>query len=541
MHPSLRHAPADLIAGTWQAPLGVALTSHNPARPSAILWSGTSSPLHVDRAVDAARAALAEWSRAPFEFRAAILRTFASLASQHADDLTALIRDEVGKPTWDAKSEAQLLASKVEITLEQGPHAPLNRVSGYELPLGGTKLARCWFRPHGVLAVLGPFNFPAHLPNGHIIPALAMGNTIVFKPSDKAPATGQLLAELLHEALETHLAPKGVLNLVQGGADVATRLVSHPDLDGILFTGSWPVGRKIMEANLDRPGRILALEMGGNNAAIILPDADLRQAVIECVRCAFMSTGQRCTATRRVIIHESVAGKVIPAIAKAASALIVGDPAAPHPVFMGPLISEPARQAVLDAQHALAHAGGEPIVPCTPIDTPSGGWFLSPGVMRVDRFVCATNLGFVRSAAPASTDPATPGSVAPSTLVSHPGADLEVFGPFLRVSTAKDFDDALTQANATRFGLAASLFTRDEAAIERFRREARAGCININCGTAGASSKLPFGGLGLSGNHRPAGAFSLDYCAMPIAGLSEQGNAAAIAEGMRFDDHWLPA
>lgn len=507
MHPSLRHVPADLIAGTWHVPLGVAMHSHNPACPSELIWSGTSSPLHVDRAVEAARAAFAEWSRTPFEVRASILRTFATLCTQRVNDLTALIRDEVGKPTWDAKSEAQLLASKVEITLEQGPHAPLQRVSGYELSLGGAKQARCWFRPHGVMAVLGPFNFPAHLPNGHIVPALAMGNTIVFKPSDKAPATGQLLAELLHEALETHHAPKGVLNLIQGGADVASRLASHADLEGILFTGSWPVGRRIMEANLDRPGRILALEMGGNNAAIILPDADLRQAVIECVRCAFMSTGQRCTATRRVIIHESVAGKVFPAIAKAASSLIVGDPAAPHPVFMGPLISEAARQSVLDAQNALAQAGGEVLVPCTPIDTPGKGWFLSPGVMRVERFEC--------------------------------GTDLEVFGPFLRLSTAANFDDALAQANSTRFGLAASLFTRDPAAIDRFRREARAGCININCGTAGASSKLPFGGLGQSGNHRPAGAFSLDYCAMPIAGMEEQGPAAAIAEGMRFEDDWL--
>lgn len=520
MHASLRHPPADLIAGTWQAPLGIAMQSHNPARPSELIWSGTSSPLHVDRAVEAARAAFTEWSRTSFEFRAAILRTFANLATQRVSDLTALIRDEVGKPTWDAQSEAQLLASKVEITLEEGPHAPLNRVGGYELSLGGTKHARCWFRPHGVLAVVGPFNFPAHLPTGHIIPALAMGNTIVFKPSEKSPATGQLLAELLHEALEAHHAPKGVLNLVQGGADVATRLVSHTGLDGILFTGSWAVGRKIMEANLDRPGRILALEMGGNNAAIILPDADLRQAVIECVRCAFISAGQRCTATRRVIVHESVASKVIPAIAKAAGALTVGDPASLHPVFMGPLISQAARQCVLDAQREFALAQGEIVVPCAAITNPAGGWFLSPGVMRVERF---TFIPEDSGAAP----------------VSSPGADVEVFGPFLRVSVARDFEDALVQSNATRYGLAASLFTHDGAAIDRFRHEARAGCININCGTAGASSKLPFGGLGLSGNHRPAGAFSLDYTVMPIAGMDERGPTATIAEGMRFDDGWL--
>jgi succinylglutamic semialdehyde dehydrogenase len=517
MHPSLSNSPADLIAGSWRVPSGPAISSRNPAAPDRVVWSGFSSVDHVAEAVSAARAALPVWSAFPRERRFAALRRFQKLCTARVDQITTLIRDETGKPTWDSKAEAQLLSNKVDITLDESPsapgvHSPLARVSGFDLKLADTRSGRCWFRPHGVMAVLGPFNFPAHLPNGHIIPALALGNTIVFKPSDKTPGVGQLLAELLNQALAEEGAPPGVVNLIQGGADVASALVAHDDIDGVLFTGSWPVGRRIMQANLDRPGRILALEMGGNNASVVLPDADLRQAAIEIVRCAFITAGQRCTCTRRVIVHSAVADKLIPAIAKAASNLIVGDPAADHPVFMGPVISAAARQSILEAQSALARAGGESIMPCTPIDMPGGGWYISPGIMRVNRF---------------SLDPASA------------GADVEIFGPFLRISVTDSLDDAIEQANATRFGLAASIFTRDQASIDRFLSLARAGCVNVNTGTAGASSKLPFGGLGLSGNHRPAGAFSLDYCAYPVAGMIESGAASTISPGMRFEDSWI--
>jgi len=258
---------------------------------------------------------------------------------------------------------------------------------------------------------------------------------------------------------------------------------------------------------------MIALEMGGNNPAVIMPDADLKQAVIECVRAGFITTGQRCTCTRRVIVHEEVAGKVIPAICKAASNLMVGDPRAEHPVFMGPIISGEARNAVINSQQTFAEQGGEVLLKSTPMDHPDGGWYLTPGVVRVDRFV-----------------PKDSGDA---------GCDVEVFGPLLRVSVVSDLDDAIHQASATQFGLAASIFTQDGEAMERFLREARAGCVNVNTGTAGASSKLPFGGLGRSGNHRPAGAFSLDYCAYPVASMVERGEGASTPPGMTFENGWL--
>lgn len=522
-HASLAHGPSDLIGGEWVTLAGTnqgaVVESRNPARPDAVVWSGRSDPAHVDAAVRAARAALPAWARWGREKRFAVLRRFAELTKLKAPAMAELICDETGKVMWEARGEASALASKVDITLDMSPIGGLRRVDGFEFEMGGQKLGRAWFRPHGVMAVVGPFNFPAHLPNGHIIPALAMGNTVVFKPSDKAPGVGQMLVELLAEALEKEGAPnggKGVINLVQGAGEIAAALTSHADVDGVLFTGSWPVGRKIMEASLDRPSRIVALEMGGNNPAVVMEDADLRQAAIEIVRCAFNTTGQRCTCTRRVIAHARIADRLTDVIQKATRALAFGDPRAKTPTFAGPIISEGSRRAVLEFQAAALSAGAEPIVEAAPIEIRGGGWFISPGVLRVDRF-----------------------SGDDTAASKDAGCDLEVFGPLLRVCEVRDLDEAIQQANASRYGLAASIFTRDQAAAERFLFEVKAGCLNVNAGTAGASSKLPFGGVGLSGNHRPAGSFSLDYCAYPVAGMIERSEAAQVSEGMNWDEQWV--
>lgn len=512
-HPSLRRGPANLINGQWRPLSAGAIRSVNPARPDTTVWHGSSDSAHLEEAISVARAALPAWSSLPAPKRFAVLRRFQEICRTRENDLTDLICDETGKVLWDSAAEAGLLAPKVDITLDDSAFGAFRRITPFEVPVTPTRTGRAWFRPHGVMGVLGPYNFPAHLPNGHIVPALAAGNTIVFKPSDKTPAVGQLLAELFQEALDAESAPRGVFNLVHGAADIASSLTRHLGIDGILFTGSWPVGRRILEANLDRPSRICALEMGGNNPAVILPDADLKQAVIECIRSAFITTGQRCTCTRRIIIHEAAASKFVPAFCKAATNLIVGDPRATHPVFMGPIINEGSRQAVLAFQTSLARAGAEVLVPSGPIDSPSGGFYLSPSVVRVDRFSPIED--------------------------AEAGCDVEVFGPIVRLCTVRNLDAAIEQANATRFGLAASVFTRDKTAAERFANECRSGCINFNCGTAGASSKLPFGGLGLSGNHRPAGSFSVDYCAYPVAGLAESGPAATVMPGMRIEDSWL--
>ena len=467
------------------------IVSFDPARPSVEVSRVRVDAGAVDAAVRAARVAFPAWSARSMDERAALLQGWSATCARHAERIAVAIMRETGKVLAEARQEAALLSDKVTVTLEERVRA---RVTGYEFPANATRTNRCSYRPFGVMAVIGPFNFPAHLPNGHWVPALLAGNTVVFKPSEKAPGVGALLAELMAEAG----MPAGVFNLVQGRGDAAAALVEHADVDGVLFTGSWPVGRRIMERNLDRPGRMVALEMGGSNPAIVMDDADLKQAVIECVRCAFITTGQRCTCTRRVVVHRAVAERFIAAFVECARTLTVGAGDAEPAPFMGPLVSREARDAALAFQ-AECVARGEHVL--LESRAPAGdGWFLTPGVVQAARFERAT--------------------------------DREVFGPVVRIAVAEDLQDAIVQANATEFGLAASIFTRSEANVAAAMAGLRAGCINVNCGTAGASGKLPFGGLGRSGNLRPAGAAMIDACAYPVATMAEQGSAATVAPGM---------
>lgn len=494
----LARGPSNFIDGAWHAlPTGTEIESRDPARPDQVIWSAGVDGAAIAAAIAAARRAGASWRALEVEDRIAALERWRAAATERVDRLARLIMLETGKIASEAKAEAGLIAGKVDITL--GPHSS-GRIAGYEVQ-AGARVGRCSFRPHGVMAVLGPFNFPAHLPNGHIVPALLAGNTIVFKPSDKTPAVGQALAEIA----EASGLPAGVFNLVQGGVGPASELVAHDGVDGILFTGSWPVGRRILEANLDRPGRIVALELGGSNPAVVMPDADLRQAVVECARAAFATTGQRCTCTRRIVLHAAIADEFIAAFCKVASTLVVGPGDSREPVFMGPLVNAESVDAVLAFQDQLHGRGGRVLVQSTRVERP--GHFITPGVVMVDRFE-----------------------------VEH---DRECFGPLVQLAVADDLDDAIEQANATRYGLAAAIFTQDDDAWRRFLMECRAGCVNRNCGTAGASGALPFGGLGLSGNHRPAGAFSVDYCAHPVASMIDPGREAAVPAGMLVEDAWF--
>ena len=486
----LAHAPSDYVGGSFRPLSGDAILTRDPAAPASVVWAGTPSAQNAEDAVGSARRALAAWTALGLDGRRAHLERWREACVRNAARLAAAISREVGKVRWEAELEAKIVAEKVAITLEE---RVLARIGGFEVAAGAGKTGICAFRPHGVMAVLGPFNFPAHLPNGHIVPALLAGNTVVLKPSEKAAAVGQLLAELAHEAG----FPAGVFNVVQGGGATAARLATHPEVDGVLFTGSFPVGRRILEANLDTPGRIVALEMGGSNPAIVTARADLRRAAIECVRAGFATTGQRCTCTRRLIVDDAVADRFIPMFLKLASTLVVAAADDGVPAFMGPLVTGDARDAVLRAQAAIARRG-RLLLEAARLDR--AGHFLAPGAVEVERF-------------------------------ERRADEEEVFGPFVQISRARDLDDAIQQANATNFGLAASLFSADDEEWRAVLAGVRAGCINWNTGTAGASSKLPFGGLGRSGNHRPAGAFAVDACAYPVATMIDTAEPA-IPQGM---------
>ncbi|MBL9140921.1 MAG: aldehyde dehydrogenase family protein, partial [Phycisphaerae bacterium] len=421
-------AQADFIGGRWieldTEGLSV-IQSVNPAKPPEVVWRGAPRMEHVSQAVAAARRALPAWSASTRDERIAVLQKFAEQCTKAAPAMAALITREVGKTLAESALEAKLLADKVAITTD--PQS-LGRVSDYDVAAGASRTGHCRFKPLGVMAVVGPFNFPAHLPNGHIVPALLLGNTVVFKPSEKAPAVGQELARLFAECV-----PPGVFNLVQGTGEHAAALTGHDDVDGILFTGSWPVGRRILQANLDRPGRMVALEMGGNNASVVLDDADLRLAVVECARAAFATTGQRCTCTRRIVVQRGIADRFLRALVQVAKSITVGAGDSDPPVFMGPLVTRQARDAVLAFQQDVAARGGRVLVAAEARDP---GWLLTPGVVQVDRFTR-----------------------------TH---DTEVFGPLVQVAIADTLDDAIAQANATEYGLAAAIFTRSRESFERF-------------------------------------------------------------------------
>ncbi|GIX16696.1 MAG: N-succinylglutamate 5-semialdehyde dehydrogenase [Rhodothalassiaceae bacterium] len=465
------------IGGEWIEGAGGAFTSHNPADGSP-LWEGrAASPAQVADAVAAARAAFRDWRRVPLDERIAILERYAALVEERREELARAIAEETGKPLWDARGEAGAMAAKVRISIAaHEERTPTRRREK------GAIVQHLTHRPHGVMAVFGPFNFPGHLPNGHIVPALLAGNTIVFKPSELTPRVAELLVRLLMEAG----VPEGVVNLVHGGREVGAALLDQA-VDGVLFTGSREAGLAIHRHFAGRPEVILALEMGGNNPLIVWDAADAQAAALLIVQSAFITTGQRCTCARRLILPEGAAGDgVLDALVALAERLRVDRfDAEPEP-FMGPLISEAAALRLLDAVKARIAAGARAILPLARL-LDKGPAFVTPAILDV---------------------------------TGVPVPDGELFGPVLQVIRVADFDAALEAANDTMFGLAAGLISDDEGLFRRFAEEIAAGVIAWNRPTAGASSELPFGGIKQSGNHRPSAWYAADYCAWPQAGLS---------------------
>ncbi len=330
------------------------LISTSPSNPDDVVGSfEVANDSRVDGAVARARAAFPAWRDLGLDGRRAVLQRFRDAASTAAPDLALLIARETGKALWDARGEANLLAAKINVTLEEGMRfvAPIEAGGG----------ARATYHPRGVLAVYGPFNFPAHLPNGHIVPALATGNTVVFKPSEHAPTVGEWMAALWRECG----LPKGVLEVVQGRADTGRHLAQHEDVDAILFTGSFAVGRALREATLDQPGKLLALEMGGNNAIAVLADADLDLAVAETALSICASTGQRCTCAGRIFVDNQIIDAFTDKLIRVLQEIRIGPPLE-EGVFMGPLIHEAAHESLMRYRKMASAAGGERVLLVNP-------------------------------------------------------------------------------------------------------------------------------------------------------------------------------
>lgn len=442
-----------------------------------VVWQGRAADeQQVRDAVRSARSALADWQALPPDQRIGIIQRFGELASQRADDIADAICLETGKPRWEAMQEAKLVPAKVALAVDA--YHERTGTKQVELPNG---VGRLGYRPVGVMAVLGPFNFPAHLPNGHIVPALAAGNTVVFKPSEYTPGTGRLLADFWNEAG----LPDGVLRIVQGARDTGAALVGS-EVDGVLFTGSYAGGRAIHRALAGRPEVLLALEMGGNNPIVVHDVSDLDAAAYTVVVSAFITAGQRCTCARRLVVPDGEqAEALLQRVVSLTETLRVGPPDDEPAPFMGPVISADAGRRVLAAQADLIERGASVLIRAAALrGNPA---LLSPGVLDV------TTIG--------------------------KREDEEVFGPLLQVVRVPDFDAALAEANRSAYGLAASLLSDDTALFDRFKAAVRAGVVNWNQPTIGASGRLPFGGLGASGNHRPSGYHAADYCADATASV----------------------
>ncbi|ALH80096.1 succinylglutamate-semialdehyde dehydrogenase [Sphingopyxis macrogoltabida] len=471
------------------------LLSYEPASGEE-LWRAPVS--NVDQEVAIARAAWPEWAAKPLTFRSETLRRFADRVKAEGEKLADLIARETGKPLWEARTEVESVANKVDISVTAyAERTPNRRIEG---AMGLRNAVR--HKPHGALAVLGPYNFPAHLPNGHIVPALLAGNSVIFKPSEKTPAVGAMLVDLFHSAG----VPKEVLRLVVGGPDTGKALAGHPDIDGLLFTGSARTGLALNRQFANRPDKILALEMGGNNPIVVWDTADIRTAAILVVQSAFLSAGQRCTNARRLIVKEALADGLIEQVRDLANRLIVDHPHADPAPYMGPVIDNDAADGLTESFLILMSNGGQVIRHMTrPVP---GRPFLTPGIIDV------------------------------TAMPERP--DIELFGPLLQVIRVESFEAAIAEANNTSFGLSAALIGGSPKLYDQFWANARAGVINWNRPTNGASSAAPFGGIGLSGNHRPSAFYAADYCAYPVASSESDAMRASIGVGLRETDDGKP-
>ncbi|CAN5477868.1 succinylglutamate-semialdehyde dehydrogenase [soil metagenome] len=477
------------IDGVWRAGAGAQATSIDPTTGEVIWRQSTASGADVAAAVEAARKAFPGWSDRSREERIAILRRYKDVLVARTATFAEALSRETGKALWETKAELGSMAGKVEASIKAydertGEHAS-------DMAFGRAVLRH---RAHGVMAVLGPFNFPGHLPNGHIVPALLAGDTVVFKPSEETPLAGQLLVEALEEAG----VPAGVVNLVQGGREVGQALIDQ-EIDGLLFTGSAQAGAFFRRHFADRPDVILALELGGNNPLVVWDAGDAEAVAALVVQSAFITTGQRCSCARRLIVRDDAAGQaVIDAVAALSERLVIGAWNGGEEVFMGPLISDRAAAQALAGAKAMP---GKTVRAMSAVDGLSGA-FVSPGLVDVT------------------------GETIP---------DEELFAPLLQVRRVGSFDEAIAAANATRYGLSAGLISSEAGRWEHFLKRIRAGVVNWNRPTTGAAGTMPFGGLGSSGNHRPSAYYAADYCAYPVASFeaSRVTNTLGDIKGLR--------
>jgi alpha-ketoglutaric semialdehyde dehydrogenase len=460
----------NFIGGEWLEPsTGEYFENRNPARKSDLIgrWP-RSGREDVERAVEAARDAFQRWRRTPAPERGAILKRVGDLLTERKEEIARAATREMGKVLLETRGDVQEGIDTAYYAATEG-----RRLFGHTVPSElREKWAMSFRRPIGVAGLITPFNFPLAIPTWKMFPALVCGNSVILKPAEDVPHTATLLVEVLEEAG----IPAGVVNLVHGlGEEVGAELVRHPDVPVISFTGSTETGSAIGRVCGEMHKR-LSLEMGGKNAQIVMPDADMELALDGVLWGAFGTTGQRCTATSRLLLHESIHDRFVERLAERASRLRLGY-GVEEGVEVGPLINEPARQKVERYVGVASDEGAELVC---------GGGSATGDGLDDGHFFQPTIFTGVRPGSRLATE--------------------EVFGPVLAVIRFSELDEAFRINNEVRYGLSSSLYTRDVNAAFRAYAELDNGITYVNAPTIGAEAHLPFGGVKQTGNgHREGG------------------------------------
>lgn len=464
------------IAGKWvDAASGKTFENRNPANWDEIVGIFPKSGKEdVERAVAAARNAFDSWRLVPAPKRGDILRKVGDLMLARKEDLAQQMTREMGKVLAETRGDVQ---EGIDTAYYAGTEG--RRLFGHTVPSELSNKFNMAVRvPIGVAGIVTPWNFPMAIPTWKIFPALLCGNTIVFKPASDTPATATSLVEILLEAG----VPEGVVNIVHGGGgEVGMGIVSHPDVDLVSFTGSTGVGIKISEVASSTLKRV-SLELGGKNAQLVMDDADLDLALDGVLWGAFGTTGQRCTATSRLILHEKIHDRFVDMLVKRVDKLKLGDGLKPG-VDVGPCVNESQRQTVQSYVEIGLKEGGKLV--CggeIPLEPGLGrGWFYRPTVFT---------------------------EVQPN----HRIAKEEIFGPVLSVLKVKSLDEGIRIMNDTIYGLSSSVYTANVNAAFRAIRDIKAGITYINAPTIGAEAHMPFGGVKQTGNgHREGGWAVYDF------------------------------
>lgn len=477
-----------------------------------ITWSGLPSSSDDVRAKwNACREAFVSWRRASFEVRCDYLRKYASRLEANRGAIARTITLESGKPIWESQSEVSSSIAKVELAIQaysqrRSPSvvdtfasSEIERARSNPSPAVHSAIS---YAPLGTVLVLGPFNLPLHLPGAHFVPALLSGNTVLLKPSEKTPAVGEWILKCWREAD----LPAGVLEGIQGDSSVAREALASEALAGVFFTGSLAAGTSIHRSLAGRPEVLVALEMGGNNPLVVERVENVTAAVETILQSAYLTSGQRCTCARRLVLIDNASNRrLLELLCEVIPRIRVSHPLVEPPPFLGTLVDPGAARRCIDVQSEYQSLGMYSLVEAKSVNP--FGTQLTPGLLLDE----------------------TAGQ-----------RDEEVFGPLLTVRWVRDLDEAIDVANASRFALSASLLSDSYSAWQSFHAEIRAGIVNWNQPTTGATGKLPFGGLAMSGNHRSSGYFACDYCSDPVASLSTSVLRTSDTSVPGLDALWNP-